>query len=429
MKDEIITILKENNIISQGKYWAYPDDLSLYNYSQENVGIKIHLSATVINCETILNRFLKWNKKYQIGFKVCKSLKVLEEINQGLYGYSQTGKFITLYPIQNTRYLNKILTSLYKLFNDLSSVDIPSDISFLNSSVVYIRYGEFKKGQKQFVDKREGYIPSVAKSKIFALNLKKYYVVPNNLKILKLIKKSSKGGVYLAWNDSVKKMVLLKEATKNAQMTLTGNDSVLSLYKEIQLLKKMSYDDYNFVPNYMNAFWLENSLFLEESYITGNTLDNIIQNDLRERRCVLKNFRNLLVIIHKLHKLNNYVIHDLSPSNIIFSNDQFYLIDFEAMSKANEKLSTVYGTRGFIDSNYNYNDETVDYFALAKIYYYLNHENEYKKLTTSGSEVSIVSTKNNLWLNKCVKHLYKNDKEFLMDYDKYVGTKNEISEN
>lgn len=99
-----------------------------------------------------------------------------------------------------------------------------------------------------------------------------------------MIRKSSKGGVFIAWDENINKLVLLKEATKNAQMTLSGRDSVLSLYEEINLLKGMNREGYSFIPKYINAFWVNNSLFLEESYIPGKTLDEIIRNDLKERK-------------------------------------------------------------------------------------------------------------------------------------------------
>ena len=279
---EFDTILKENDIVAKNDYWAYPNNMKLYQYSSKKVGIKIHLSATVLNYKVIVKRFLKWNIKYKVGFKVSKSLKVLGELNSGVLGYSQTGKFLTLYPIQNSKYINKILISLYKMYNDINSVDIPSDTPFLNSSVVYIRYGEFKPNHKFYTDNRDGYIPQNIKRKITALNFTSYFTIPKHFKILNMIRKSSKGGVFIAWDENINKLVLLKEATKNAQMTLSGRDSVLSLYEEINLLKGMNREGYSFIPKYINAFWVNNSLFLEESYIPGKTLDEIIRNDLNE---------------------------------------------------------------------------------------------------------------------------------------------------
>lgn len=44
------------------------------------------------------------------------------------------------------------------------------------------------------------------------------------------------------------------------------------------------------------------------------------------------------------------------------SNKRFYLIDFESFSKSEVKVSTLYGTRGFFDNDYDMNDQTIDYF-------------------------------------------------------------------
>ena len=44
---EFDTILKENDIVAKNDYWAYPNNMKLYQYSSKKVGIKIHLSATV----------------------------------------------------------------------------------------------------------------------------------------------------------------------------------------------------------------------------------------------------------------------------------------------------------------------------------------------------------------------------------------------
>src|SRR5699024_12196129 len=62
--------------------------------------------------------------------------------------------------------------------------------------------------------------------------------------------------------------------------------------------------------------------------------------------------------LHKLfYSLDDYIIHDISPANIIFYNKRFYLIDFESFSKSEVKVSTLYGTRGFFDNDYDMRSE------------------------------------------------------------------------
>ena len=90
----------------------------------------------------------------------------------------------------------------------------------------------------------------------------------------------------------------------------------------------MNREGYSFIPKYINAFWVNNSLFLEESYIPGKTLDEIIRNDLKERKQVMSNFKNILLIIHKLHKFDDYIIHDIRDRKIVCVRMNISLILF-----------------------------------------------------------------------------------------------------
>lgn len=423
MKKNLTEIFKENGISSVDKYWAYPNHERNYKYSNKDTGIKIHLSATILNYETILNRFLIWNKKYKIGFKVAKSLKVLNNLNTGIYGYSQTGKFITLYPIQNIDYIEKILISLYKLYNDQCSVIIPSDVSFLRSNVVYVRYGAFRNNIGGFIDKRNGYIPNFIKNEFPVLDYSNYFVIPNFIKILEIIRKNSKGGIFIAWDNHLKKVVLLKEATKNGQMDYSGKDAVLSLYEESKILKKINSRNWDFVPNYIDNFWLENSLFLEEEYIEGKTIDEILRNNYSEIKGIQLHFKSLMLLIHKFHRLNNLVLHDLSTNNIIYSKGKFYIIDFEAVTGLDKNQLTIYGTKGFFDDNYKINDQTIDYYSIAKIFYFINYPQKYKNFVNKNKYEQNYDFNINPWLQRCFEHSYKNDISWISDFDKYVGKK------
>lgn len=71
-------------------------------------------------------------------------MKELTLQNAGIYGYSQVGKFITIYPNSDDE-LNRLLVELEMLFKGVKGIPIPSDFKFQLSDVVYYRYGEFIK--------------------------------------------------------------------------------------------------------------------------------------------------------------------------------------------------------------------------------------------------------------------------------------------
>ena len=92
---------------------------------------------------------------------------------------------------------------------------------------------------------------------------------------------------------------------------------------------------------------------------------------------------------------------------------RFYLIDFESFSKSEVKVSTLYGTRGFFDNDYDMNDQTIDYFALARVYYFLRNAKEYRQLSEKRQSFQLTDSEiqKNLWFKKCMNHSYKNDED------------------
>lgn len=62
-------------------------------------------------------------------------------LNKGDYGYTQIGKTVTIYP-ENVFEFKKIIFELYLMTKYIRSINIPSDFSFLNSEVIYYRFGE-----------------------------------------------------------------------------------------------------------------------------------------------------------------------------------------------------------------------------------------------------------------------------------------------
>src|SRR5579864_2916020 len=62
-----------------------------------NSGWKIHVSAGLSSAVSVLRKALPILLKEQLSFKVAASLELLRALNWGEYGYSQIGKFITVY--------------------------------------------------------------------------------------------------------------------------------------------------------------------------------------------------------------------------------------------------------------------------------------------------------------------------------------------
>ena len=81
--------------VDDNSIWAYPPHD--YAYTLPEKGFKIHISATTINACYIFNHVRNILDEERISYKVISSDKNLALLNSGDFGYSQIGKFITVY--------------------------------------------------------------------------------------------------------------------------------------------------------------------------------------------------------------------------------------------------------------------------------------------------------------------------------------------
>ena len=100
--------------VEENEYWTFFTPKKRNNQLPKQ-GFKIHLSATIFNFTIIFKLFYNYIKETDIGWKVLKSFRDLERQNIGFNGFSQIGKFITIYP-NNDRVFINLLYDLSLLF-------------------------------------------------------------------------------------------------------------------------------------------------------------------------------------------------------------------------------------------------------------------------------------------------------------------------
>src|SRR5215472_11043444 len=80
----------------RGSIWRFSRKRNRNDPSQ---GWKLHVSATIISACSIFRLIAPYLKQRNASFKGSKSLKELGKLNVGIfYGFSQVGKFVTIYP-------------------------------------------------------------------------------------------------------------------------------------------------------------------------------------------------------------------------------------------------------------------------------------------------------------------------------------------
>src|SRR3712207_5512477 len=80
---------------SPASWWIAAQHIHARHQTQ---GWKLHLSASVVSALPLVERALPLLRSEEASFKVAASLQRLHALNVGLGGYSQIGKFITIYP-------------------------------------------------------------------------------------------------------------------------------------------------------------------------------------------------------------------------------------------------------------------------------------------------------------------------------------------
>src|SRR5215472_1892245 len=76
--------------------WRFSRKSNRKNPSQ---GWKLHVSATPLSACCVFRAIAPYLKRHDVEFKAPKSLAELGKLNAGIfYGFSQVGKFITVYP-------------------------------------------------------------------------------------------------------------------------------------------------------------------------------------------------------------------------------------------------------------------------------------------------------------------------------------------
>src|SRR6185503_19225848 len=131
------------------RYLPIHEGETIWRYSRsDNVqlpeqGWKLHVSATILSANKTLSRVAPYLKRHDILFKAPCSLEELEKLNAGLfYGYSQVGKFLTVYPRNDSEALC-LASELDRLTKGLPAPVVPFDSQFGPGSNVFYRYGSF----------------------------------------------------------------------------------------------------------------------------------------------------------------------------------------------------------------------------------------------------------------------------------------------
>ncbi len=337
-------------------------------------GWKIHLSSINIEAVELLRKVVPYLVSLNVCFKVIQNSQALTMLNEGDFGDTQIGKFMTIYPDSDLAGA-EIAKRLVELTKEFHGPKIVTDIYL--GGVVYTRYGSFnpiikidKRGiMKRMIYTSDGQLipdeyhvpPKLPKDIDFPfVEITIPQPLPRKLKIaqkyipVKLLKYDPTGSVFLVIDVSSQESVSLKVIKQAKAYTCSddyGRDARDWLKAHHQMYTALK----NLIstPKVYQCFEEDGDCYLVLEYLRGKSfferLDPWLSLNRYEREQALLLILDLLENIKKIHKAG-YVHRDLSPQNIwVSETGKVYILDLETCTHlCSDGPSIGLGTKGYI---------------------------------------------------------------------------------
>ena len=383
-------------------FWEEQEDINWKycinkKFSMPKQGWKIHITSDLNNAQKTLDYITPYLIANDISFKFVPNIERLLFKNSKNGDRSSSGKFITIYPLNEKQFL-QLLPKLDFLLKDIERGPyILNDKRWKNSNV-FFRYGGFL---PMFVKHKGINVPAIEKpnGELIPDSRKPYYEVPSFIDEPKIIKNmtnemdkfleqedtskfdeydvisalhfSNGGGVYKVKKNN--EFFVMKEGRSKTGLDRLNLDGFERIKIESETLKKLKSKDY--IVKYHDYFEIWENNYLIEEYIEGINLKEYISQNFpfsnKENKVAYKNkmitiIKQLYRCLEDLHK-DNIALGDLQPNNIIItSNNIIKLIDLESSTSPLTKYNPGLMTPGYITKKASTFSQA-DWFALLRI--------------------------------------------------------------
>ncbi|GAC1397661.1 MAG: class III lanthionine synthetase LanKC [Chloroflexota bacterium] len=363
-------------------------------------GWKLHVSASVSSAESVLLNALPVLFEEDANFKLATSLHVLVKLNQGDAGYSQIGKFITVYPNDDDQAV-RLAKKLDSATRGLSGPVVPSDRGLNLDSLVHYRYGAFDDRYIQtpvgdivpalmcpdgrLIADDNGAIfnpPSWALDPFVAAGIA--FAPPSTLLIgeryliVATVQRAARGAIHLGADMTECRPCVIKEAYRAAAAGLDGRDACDRLRHEAAALQRFA-NDQRF-PTVFDFIQQGQQLFLVMQDMVGHALHEEVNLLLDRgvypsREQFIGWARQLCAILATVHAAG-MVYRDVKASNIVVApGGDLSLIDFELACEHGGSGTPFYGgTRGYTSPQQVRGCQPAisdDVYAIGALFYYL----------------------------------------------------------
>lgn len=370
---------------------------SLWCYSRAGTrddppqGWKLHIAATVLSACGLFRRIAPYLKRRKVLFKAPRSLDDLIKLNAGThYGFSQVGKFVTVYP-SSSKEAVALAHALDGFTRNQPAPRIPYDEVLRPGSCVHYRYGQFspelrmRSGKKlvpalrrpdgtrepDLKEPRSAVPPWMddpfrrgarPKSRAAMTPLQTDYDG------YEALVQRGRGGVYRAIDILSKpsRACILKEGRRHGETDWHGRDGYNRIQNEARFLKcaaKATQD----APRVLATFRANGSYYLVMEYIRGRPLQAVIAGRERiSRRRTLAYCWSMSRIVAGVHSAG-WTWADCKPSNFLcVKNDRLRALDFEGAFEIGASIPPGMATPGYFPPKRDSaNPQSDDLFALG----------------------------------------------------------------
>jgi hypothetical protein len=356
-------------------------------------GWKLHVSATILSACSVFRLVAPYLRERDILFKAAKSLSELQKLNSGFfYGYSQIGKFITVYP-PSTEAALAIAAKLDSLTANQPAPMVPYDNALRNGSCVYYRYGSFSPRTKITFRKKRVVAIARTAGKLVPDRRAPGAAVPHWLDDpfqaarpcsgrgavtplettycdYEALVQRGRGGVYRARDVSsvLARPCIIKEGRRHGETGWDGEDGFDRVKREARFLRSIS-NQVAALPRLITTFQANGCFYLVTEPIDGRSLHSVITG--RERistRRMLKYVANMARIVADIHAAG-CAWRDCKPANFLVQKDRkLRALDFEGACRFDEGNPPRWGTPGYTppEGRRNTGDlESADLYALG----------------------------------------------------------------
>jgi serine/threonine protein kinase len=353
----------------------------------------LHISATILSATRTFALVAPYLKTANVLFKAPSSLDELEKLNSGLYyGYSQVGKFLTIYP-RNTSEAVSMARDLDRLTTGQPGPRIPFDSQFAVGSSIYYRYGSFglqlpdgsttdalRDPDGNLVeDSRERKPPWIVDPFMEPQPRLSTSANPSlgtaPFRVVKALSQRGKGGVYQAMDlrFDPPRPCIIKQGRAGGEISWDGKDGTWWIKRERQALESLARAGIQ-VPTVYAAFKIEPHYYLVMEQVEGETLQTFLEK--RQRRLsisrVLEFAGQISSLLDHIHRAG-WLWLDCKPANLILTtNGKLRPLDFEGACSLKRSVSSDWQTPAFKSpGNISDASPSEDMYALGVTCYFL----------------------------------------------------------